>query len=102
VINICYTQYEVLEDAARESNFRLSTDEEEDWDVWWIDGPIFTSLLHKMRWYQRTNHLPDVFALARKNLLARNLNMMQNALPNEYNFFPQTWVLPSDSKNFKD
>ena len=102
VINVCYTQYEVLEDAARETNFRLSTDEEEDWDVWWIDGPIFTSLLHKMKLYQRTNHLPDVFALARKNLLAKNLNLMQKALPNEYNFFPQTWVLPSDSKSFKD
>lgn len=74
VINVIYTQYEVLLDAAKETNLCLSNDEEADWDIWWIDGPILPTLLHKMASYQRTNHLPAVFVLARKNLLARNLN----------------------------
>jgi hypothetical protein len=26
--------------AAAENNFRLSLNEEEDWDIWWIDAPI--------------------------------------------------------------
>ena len=30
VINVLYTQYEVLQDCAEETNFRLSTDEDED------------------------------------------------------------------------
>ena len=30
---------------------RLSTDDEEDWDVWWIDGPILPTLLYKMKPY---------------------------------------------------
>ena len=46
--------------------------------------------------------MPAVENLARKNLLARHLNMMQKAMPDEFNFFPQTWVLPADAKNFKD
>lgn len=73
VINVLYTQYEVLQDCADETNFRLSTEEEEDWDVWWIDGPILPTLLTKMKPYQRTNHLPACYVLARKNLLATNL-----------------------------
>lgn len=88
VINVSYTQYEVLQDCADETDFRLSTEEEEDWDVWWIDAAIIPTLLIKMKGYQRTNHLPAIYVLARKNLLARNLNMMQKALPEQFDFFP--------------
>ncbi len=51
VINVIYTQYEVLYDTAKETNFCLSNDEEANWDIWWIDGPIFPTLLHKMASY---------------------------------------------------
>jgi len=50
-INVCYTQYEVLQDCADETNFRLSTEEEEDWDIWWIDAAIIPTLLIKMKPY---------------------------------------------------
>jgi hypothetical protein len=49
-----------MEDVAKETNFKLSQDEEEDWDVWWIDGQILPTLIHKMKNYQRVNHLPEV------------------------------------------
>ena len=39
--------------------------------------------------------------LAHKNNLSRNLKRMQKLFPNEYNYFPQTWILPSDSNDFK-
>jgi len=53
VINVAYTQYELLEVVAKETNFTLSHDEEgeEDWDIWWIDGPILAALIHKMKWH---------------------------------------------------
>ena len=35
-------------------------------------------------------------AISRKNQLARNLTRMKKAFPKEYNFFPQTWLLPSE------
>jgi tubulin polyglutamylase TTLL6/13 len=46
--------------------------------------------------------LPGCYVLARKNLLAKNLNMMQDAMPDHFDFFPKTWILPADSKNFKE
>jgi tubulin polyglutamylase TTLL6/13 len=91
-----------LEDCANETDLRLTTDEEEDWDIWWIDGPILPTLLLKMKPYQRTNHMPACYVLARKNLLARNLATMQKAMPDLYDFFPDTWILPADSKSFKE
>lgn len=39
-----------------------------------------------------------MFAMARKNLLAKNLLAMQKYFPNEFQFFPNTWVLPGDLK----
>lgn len=42
-----------MAEVAKETNFRLSYDEEdkEDWDVWWIDGMIIPTLLQKMANY---------------------------------------------------
>ena len=54
-----------------------------------------------MKPYQRINHFPGMYALARKDHLARNLNRMQRVLPDEYNFFPQTWLLPAEYGDFK-
>ena len=51
VINVTYTHYEVIEDVAEELNMRTTTDEEEDWDIWFIDGPIIPALLIRMKNY---------------------------------------------------
>ena len=39
--------------------------------------------------------------LWRKNLFARNQGRMQKRFPEEYNFVPQTWNLPSEFQDFK-
>ena len=54
-----------------------------------------------MQPYQRTNHFPGMQALARKNLLAKNLMAMKKACPHDFSFFPKTWLLPQDQKDFK-
>lgn len=41
-----------------------------------------------------------MYAMARKNLLAKNLLSMQKYFENDYKFFPNTWLLPSDMKQF--
>ena len=102
VINITYTQYEIIHEVAAALNMRTSVEEEEDWDIWFIDGPTMPSLLVKMHAYQRTNHFPGMYALARKNLLAKNLAAMQKYFPKDFNFFPKTWLLPGDIKSFKE
>ena len=36
-----------------------------------------------------------------KSNLARHLNSMRKAFPKDYNFFPQTWVLPIDANSLR-
>jgi tubulin polyglutamylase TTLL6/13 len=42
-----------------------------------------------------------MYQLARKNNLSRNLMRMAKVFPNEYNFFPKTWVLPQEMNDFR-
>lgn len=103
MINILYTQYEIIHEVATECNLRTCQEEgDDDWDIWFIDGPILPSLLTKMKAHQRTNHFPAMQAMARKNLLAKNLLMMQKYFAQDFQFFPATWVLPGDMKAFRD
>jgi hypothetical protein len=40
-----------MHEVSNRCNLRTSVDEEEDWDVWFIDGPIIPALLTKMKPY---------------------------------------------------
>jgi tubulin polyglutamylase TTLL6/13 len=42
-----------------------------------------------------------MYALARKNFLARNLTKLRKVFPEDYDFYPQTWVLPSEFADLK-
>lgn len=52
--------------------------------------------------HQKVNHYPGMYALARKNFLGKNLMKMKKVHPDDYNFFPQTWMLPSDYCDFRN
>jgi len=41
-----------------------------------------------------------MYNLAKKNMLGRHLMRMQKILPEDYNFFPITYCLPHDMKEF--
>ena len=54
-----------------------------------------------MKFYQKINHFPGMYVLSRKNQLGRNLMKMKKKFPEKFKFFPHTWLLPSESNEFK-
>jgi tubulin polyglutamylase TTLL6/13 len=42
-----------------------------------------------------------MYLIARKNMLARNLKRLQKLLPEEYKFFPKTWIVPAEINDLK-
>jgi len=46
--------------------------------------------------YQRVNHFLGMYNIARKNTLSMHLRRFRKEFPNEYSFFPHTWLYPSD------
>ena len=72
-----------------------------DWDLCWCDTGVTPDKLIRLKPYQRINHFPAMHGIARKDQLARNLNRMKRLFPNEYSFFPQTWLLPGEYNDFR-
>jgi tubulin polyglutamylase TTLL6/13 len=46
--------------------------------------------------YQKINHFPGSFQLGNKHFLAKNINKIKKQFPQDYKFFPDTWLLPDD------
>lgn len=72
-----------------------------EWDLYWTDEAVQPEQLSKMQPFQKINHFPGMFSLARKNHLGRNLMKMKKQFPIQYKFFPQTWLLPAEYIDFK-
>ncbi|EGR32668.1 tubulin-tyrosine ligase family protein, putative [Ichthyophthirius multifiliis] len=102
-MNVSDTQYPVVKFVGKKLlKWRLSYDSENtECDIYWTDNAVQPEQLGKMQAYQKINHFPGMFILARKNYLARHLKKMQKQFPEEYNFFPQTWLLPLEYNDLR-
>lgn len=96
------TQYPVVSEVAEDLGWKIQTSNDAgDWDVYWTDFSIDPDILIKMHLFQKINHFPGIHVIARKNLLGQNLTSMSRKFPNEYNFFPMTWMLPQQYSEFR-
>jgi tubulin polyglutamylase TTLL6/13 len=97
VMNVALTKYLVVKKIAKHFKWKLGRKEEdENWDILWTDAAVQPEKLAKMKLFQKINHFPGMYALARKNYLAKNLNRIRKIYPKEYNFFPRTWLIPAE------
>jgi len=103
VMNVSDTQYDVVKYVGKKLfGWKLSYETETfDWDIMWTDNAVQPETLAKMQTYQKINHFPGMYSLARKNHLGRHLMRMKKAFPENYKFFPQTFLLPSEYNDFK-
>ncbi|XP_075465742.1 tubulin monoglutamylase TTLL4 isoform X2 [Ascaphus truei] len=90
----------VVKQAVARSHFR-TTKKNHDWLGCWgyhMKSPAFKTI----REHQKLNHFPGSFQIGRKDRLWRNLSKMQMRFGRrEFNFFPQSFVLPQDIKLLK-
>ena len=93
----------MIPEVARELGWKVSRLESfnSDWDVWWTDQGVESDRLMIMKPYQKINHFPNMYLIARKNFLSNSLHKLAKIFPDDYNFFPQTWNLPQDFANLK-
>ncbi|CAF0936843.1 unnamed protein product [Didymodactylos carnosus] len=87
----------IVKNTVTRSGFRLiNADEGNDWLGTWsrhMKPPCFRAI----REFQKVNHFPGSFQIGRKDRLWRNLSHMQAIhSKREFDFVPQTFVLPAD------
>ncbi|XP_038646045.1 tubulin polyglutamylase TTLL4-like isoform X1 [Scyliorhinus canicula] len=91
----------VVKNTIARSHFKI-TKRCYDWLGCWghhMKSPLFKTL----REYQKLNHFPGSFQIGRKDRLWRNLLRMQLRFgKREFNFFPQSYILPHDIKLLKN
>ncbi|XP_059823612.1 tubulin polyglutamylase TTLL4 isoform X4 [Hypanus sabinus] len=90
----------VVKNTVARSHFKI-TKRSYDWLGCWghhMKSPLFKTL----REHQKLNHFPGSFQIGRKDRLWRNLLKMQVRFgKREFNFFPQSFILPHDIKLLK-
>ncbi len=101
IVNVLNTEYDVVKEVMRDFKYRISMEPEGEWDLFWADTGVTTDMLCRMKKYQKINHYPSMGCLARKNNLGKNLMRMRKEFPKDYSFFPPTWLLPYEWKEFK-
>ena len=102
-INLTHCKYDILRTCIEEKGWvECSDDDGVDWVIFWTDTSVSPQRVMLLEKYQKINHFPGMLSIARKAQLAINLRRLQAIFPKEYNFFPETWVLPQDTKEFRN
>ncbi|KAL0216740.1 hypothetical protein P9112_008924 [Eukaryota sp. TZLM1-RC] len=94
-------KYEVVANCVQALKWKI-VDETEDWNLYWMDRSVNLERVLKLNPYQCVNHFPGMSEIARKDNLARNLTRMHKLHPEEYDFFPLTWVIPQEIIEFRN
>lgn len=102
ILNIAHTQYPIVKEVGKLFNFKITRNDDADWDLVWLDGALPPEKMLRMKSHQKANHYPGMYALSRKNHLGRNLMKMMKHFPHDYRFFPRTWLLPYEMVDFKN
>lgn len=94
---MCTVTPNIVKQTIGRSHFRVSK-KSNDWLGCWghhMKSPSFRAI----REHQKLNHFPGSFQIGRKDRLWRNLLKMQTRCgKKEFNFFPQSFILPQDIK----
>ncbi|NWX55913.1 TTLL4 polyglutamylase, partial [Promerops cafer] len=94
---MCRVTPNIVKQTIGRSHFRVSK-KNNDWLGCWghhMKSPGFKAI----REHQKLNHFPGSFQIGRKDRLCRNLLKMQARYgKKEFNFFPQSFILPQDIK----
>jgi tubulin polyglutamylase TTLL6/13 len=80
----------------KDFNFKVTKgDSDEKWDIYWSDTFIYTNSIRSLELHQKINHFHGMYNLHRKSNLALNLNKMRKQFPKFYDFYPVTYLLPT-------
>ncbi|XP_020631595.1 tubulin polyglutamylase TTLL7-like [Orbicella faveolata] len=99
--NIAATKYEVVRKVCLQSGMYITRDDDFNSFLIWSDSAVPVERIIELKSFQKINHFPSMGEICRKDNLARNMAKMQRAHPEEYNFTPQTWVLPAEYATFQ-
>lgn len=74
-----------------------------DWTILWGNGYMKTNIYVGISRWQKINHFPRSSEISKKDLLFKNLAKMQSLYGlQHFNFVPETYVLPADTRELEE
>lgn len=105
-ITIWASRYAVVREAAQKLGWKIVDPSEESSkesvNVLWVDTSNVNEYLSTIRPWQLINHFSGMVNIARKAELAMNLEVMRLKFPDEYSFYPDTYVIPRDLSQLRE
>jgi len=81
----------------------FSSTESHNWNLLWTNTAGKPYLYQGLNPYQKINHFPCGYEITRKNCLGPNVFRMQGLFGfEEFNFVPETYVLPKQMTEFSN
>ncbi|KAK0059215.1 tubulin polyglutamylase TTLL7 [Biomphalaria pfeifferi] len=95
-INLSGTRYEVVRQVVEKFGFTITKEDDPTSYLIWNDTFVSPDRISELKPYQHINHFPGMVEVTRKDSLARNMMKMSKVMPDDFNFVPKTWILPTD------
>ncbi|KAL1514531.1 hypothetical protein AB1Y20_003628 [Prymnesium parvum] len=83
-------------DVFEAKGFREQEEDTENWHVHWKAGRFKPSEYAAANAAQRVNHFPKTTGITKKDTLLRNLRRMRGVHGQIFNFFPESYILPTE------
>ena len=86
-LNFKECTYDIVKDVAKvDLGWRVTRNENfnSEWDVYFADLGIDSEHLAQMKPYQKINHFPAMYLIARKTFLGKNLKKLAKLCPEDY------------------
>lgn len=102
-INLNQTRYQVVRQCSNKLGWGMSEAGRGAWSISWHDCGGFTaeSTISTLNSLQKINHFPGMSKICQKCKLGLTIARLSNAMPELFDFHPQTWCLPKEKESLR-
>lgn len=97
--NVSGTKFDIVKEVIDAIGCRIASDDNFDCNLIWDDTRVSVEGVSELRSFQRFNHFPAMSEISKKDALARNILKICKVLPQDFDFVPKTWIMPTDYSN---
>ena len=98
-VNLANCKYDVVRTVLKKLSWKEVGDDDH-WHLYWTDTSVAIERVMRLSKTQKINHFTGMLEICRKKRLSLNLGRMRSMFRKEYDFTPNTFVLPAEVDDF--
>jgi len=94
--NLSGTKFDLVKNVVEAIGCKLVPEDNFNCNLIWDDTKVSVESISELKSFQRYNHFVAMSEISRKDALARNMLKMYKVLPQEFDFVPKSWIMPTE------